>query len=134
MKAYLAGPMRGYPEYNFPTFQAAARILRQRGYEVWSPAERDESDGLVVAGMAGTERGAVKDLRYYMQFDLPEVLKADVLVMLPGWKASEGAMLEAHVAVKCRIPVYEWADIVNLSSLQVVPLAENMQQPVLELQ
>lgn len=39
--AYLAGPMRGIPEYNFPAFYAAAAALRAHGLNVWSPAEND---------------------------------------------------------------------------------------------
>jgi len=40
-RCYLAGPMRGIPEYNFPAFFAAATSIRDRGIEVWSPAEND---------------------------------------------------------------------------------------------
>jgi len=104
MKLYLAGPMRGYPEYNFPAFHAAAAELRAQGHEVFSPAERDlNEDGF------NPKTDEAKPLRYYMLFDLPAVLKSDAVAVLPGWEKSTGAKLEVHVARVCGIPVL-WAE------------------------
>lgn len=100
MRLYLAGPMRGIPDYNFPAFHAAAKSLRERGHFVWSPAERDEQqDGFDPA------KDEAKPLRYYMAYDLPAVLNSDAVAVLPGWENSTGAKLEVHVARVCGIPV-----------------------------
>jgi len=106
MRVYLAGPMRGIPEYNFPAFVAAAAKLRTLGYTVWNPAEYDvEIDGF------NPKTDFAKDLKYYMKRDLPAVLDSDMVVVLPGWTTSKGAQLEVHVAEECDIPVYELAAV-----------------------
>jgi Domain of unknown function (DUF4406) len=39
IKVYLAGPMTGVPEFNFPAFHAAAAKLREEGYFFWIASE-----------------------------------------------------------------------------------------------
>lgn len=46
MKVYLAGPMRGKEDHNFPAFHFAAAKPREQGYEVFSPARRARKRGL----------------------------------------------------------------------------------------
>jgi len=97
-KYYIAGPMRGYPEFNFPEFHKAARILRRVGCEVFNPAERDEAEGFDPTGLQGTMDELKK-----LKFDLREALKVDLgwicdhathLYMLRGWSDSSGARAE----------------------------------------
>ena len=38
-RIYIAGPMTGQPEFNFPAFHAVAARLRQAGAEAINPAE-----------------------------------------------------------------------------------------------
>lgn len=99
-RIYLAGPMRGIPEYNFPAFRDATRVLRSHGHKVWSPAERDEA-----ADRDPNKVGALP-LRVYMADDLKAVCESEALVLLPGWESSVGANLEVQVARTCDIPVY----------------------------
>jgi hypothetical protein len=92
--------MRGYPLFNFPAFDAEAERLRALGHKVFSLAERDRKDGLDPASkptwQAGT--GQPYDMAHYMAIDLPEVCKADAVVVLPGWEKSEGCNYEVAVA------------------------------------
>jgi hypothetical protein len=106
MKLYLAGPMRGYPQFNFPAFFAAAKDLRARGHEVWSPAENDVD----VDGFDPTT-DAAKPMRHYMLRDLPAVLNSDAVALLPGWRKSTGALMEVYVATGCGIPILDAATL-----------------------
>ena len=117
---YLAGPMRGYANYNFPSFWRAAHELRTQGYHVVSPAELDQRHRQVTVvdprgdifdnenpldcGWADEdlEKFTVicTDLTQwkFMRRDLPEVCRVDAILLLPGWKDSEGANKELAVA------------------------------------
>lgn len=91
-KAYIAGPMRHWPEENFPAFHTAARSLRDLGLDVFNPAE-------------GLPHG--KPFSEYMRQDLPELFTCDLVVVLPEWECSRGAILEVSVARALDIPIYE---------------------------
>ena len=105
--AYLAGPMRGIEDYNFPEFRKQTAWLRGKGWKVFSPAERDENDPTIdhtedVAGWTGS-----RGLDYFMSYDLRAVCETDVVICLPGWEDSQGARLETVTAVEVGHPVFE---------------------------
>ena len=83
-RVYIAGPMTGLPEHNYPAFHAAAAQLRAKGREVINPAEQ--------------AYGTDKPWEFYMRLGLQGLLECDEIVLLPGWQASRGAVLERHVA------------------------------------
>ncbi len=99
--AYLAGPMRGYEEFNFPAFRKAAKWLRKDGWTIESPHERDEAEGF------DPVNDEAHSLDYYMQFDLAMVSRTDAVICLPGWEGSQGARLETMVATELGHPVFE---------------------------
>ncbi|MCI0440741.1 MAG: DUF4406 domain-containing protein [Chloroflexi bacterium] len=102
--AYLSGRMRGLEDFNFPAFHRQAEWLRSKGWTVFSPAERDESDFALNGDWAvGEEHG----LDYFMQYDLAAVAQTDCVICMPGWELSQGARLEAMVAVELGHPVFE---------------------------
>lgn len=106
MRLYLAGPMRGKPQFNFPAFDAAAARLRAQGHTVFSPAERDRQDGFNPSPET-TGHEEVHDMSYYMAIDLPEVCKAQGIALLPGWEDSEGSRIEVTVGVALRKQIFD---------------------------
>jgi hypothetical protein len=102
VKFYLAGPMRGYPCFNFPAFREATKVLRDYGYEIVSPHELDEEAGYYWEGFTGHE-----DLSEY-NFDIAERLLEDIkviadkattgVIVMQGWSSSSGARAEASFA------------------------------------
>lgn len=107
---YLAGPMRGIPQFNFPSFHAARQRLRDAGWRVQCPAERDVALGFDPTGLLGTE-----DLDA-VGFNLPgaleqcfrDVLDVDAVALLPGWTRSEGARAEALIAILTERAVFQF--------------------------
>ena len=77
-RIYIAGPMSGLPDCNRPAFHAEANHQRERGHIPLNPATLPE-------GLNQAE---------YMACCLP-------MVMLPGWRDSQGATAEFHLTMKC---------------------------------
>lgn len=89
---YLAGRMRGIEKFNFPKFHSCAALLREQGWDVFNPAEHDESRGF------DPSKDEPAPLWQYLVHDLPEVCKRDAIAMIPGWEESQGACIELSVA------------------------------------
>jgi hypothetical protein len=114
MKIYLAGPMRGIPEFNFPAFHAAAAKLRADGHFVFSPAERDiEKAGVDISkGNAAGDNALAEaqhgfNLREALRDDLEFIcLHADAIAVLPGWENSKGVNAERATAIALGLPVF----------------------------
>lgn len=82
-KCYVAGPMTGHPELNYPLFHSTAARLRKMGFEVISPAELNP---------------ITTPYREAMINDILALVQCDHIVMLDGWEKSKGATLEHHIA------------------------------------
>jgi hypothetical protein len=118
MKGYLAGPMRGYDQFNFPAFDAAAVILRRWGHEVVNPAERDRD-----AGFDETRNELADfDMRAAIMWDLDAICSSDCVWVLPGWQSSSGCAVELALARFLGIPIFELFD--DLSGFQPLCPAE----------
>lgn len=94
MRVYIAGPMSGLPEFNFPAFHDAAERWRVHGHDAVNPAELDDGD-------------TTKPYGYYIKRDLLLLLDCEAIAMLPGWRNSRGANLELLVAEALGLPVYD---------------------------
>lgn len=98
---YIGGPMRGYPEYNFPAFDEAEARLVALGWRVKSPAAHDDAMGFDrtrdLADQPGMKGGRF-DLQTAFVWDVTQIAKTDAIVLLPGWEKSSGATTELQVA------------------------------------
>lgn len=95
-KFYLAGPMSGIPDRNFPAFHDAAAHLRALGVDLISPAELEWEQGLPVEGdlPEGSTYGDV--LGRDVKIVIDDVVG---LILLPNWEKSVGARIEAFVGL-----------------------------------
>lgn len=82
-RVYIAGPMTGYAELNFPAFHTEATALRSAGLEVVNPAEINVDPN---AGWSAC-----------MRADIAQLVTCDRIHLLPGWSRSKGASLEHHI-------------------------------------
>lgn len=98
MKMYLAGPMSGIPEYNFPKFDKAIDQLVDVKLEVVSPHSIDH-------GETPENRGKLP-YETYIRAGLKLLLECDGIIMMDGWELSKGCMTELYVASACGMRIY----------------------------
>jgi len=120
VKVYIAGPMRGYEDYNFPAFYEMEDHLWKLGYFPVNPARMDKEEGDPSA-----TGGEALPLKHYLTRDLPALLSCDMVVVLDGWEDSQGALAEVAVARQCGIRVIN-ADWNNVD-VDIVPPKRPMQ-------
>jgi len=123
VKIYIAGPMSGVEDFNFPLFFETEKKLKELGYEVINPAHNDGEDLESALEMAGTPDKPNNSWGYYMRRDLPHVLDVDALCVLPNWRKSKGASLEVHVAEALGLPIYVLKDGVLTPRVTVLGLS-----------
>lgn len=111
---YIAGPMTGYPEFNFPAFFAAQHKFEADGWKVWNPAAKD-SEAAVQADASFATGNAVElvkagwDWKDAYLWDVTKIIYGDAIYMLKGWEKSTGARGEWAVAqfAKAQYPEFE---------------------------
>lgn len=104
MKLYLSGPMTGYPQQNYPLFNAVAQMLRAAGHEVHNPAEyphEGPAESFPLRAAFAT----------YSQYICTE---AEAILMLPAWQQSKGATAEHALATACGLQVLELSNAAYL--------------------
>lgn len=98
LRVYVAGPMTGYPDFNYPAFFAAERALRNLGYDPINPARTEGREGC-------------KTWLDFMRAALRDIADADAIATLPGWWDSRGASCEYRIGNDLGLPVFsldEW--------------------------
>jgi Domain of unknown function (DUF4406) len=113
MKVYVAGPMSGYPAFNFPAFHAATAFLRSQGLEVVSPAEEDHKHGIGVQAersLSGDPADIKETWGQVLARDVRMLADdgIDGIVFLDNWQRSRGAKLEATVGILCGMSFFEY--------------------------
>lgn len=92
LRLYIAGPMTGYEDFNYPAFFAAADQLRAVGYRVINPAD------------IGVHPGWTRE--DYLRVGLKRLIDyGQGVALLPLWERSGGAQVETHVARQLGLPV-----------------------------
>lgn len=115
MKLYIAGPMRGIPEFNFPAFLDADTRLQNMGHMTFNPAQKDIDlhGDAIYKGRSGDLREIAHlgfSLRESLGYDLEFICKqADGIVLLEGWEQSSGARAELATCKALGIPAYRLA-------------------------
>lgn len=90
MIVYIAGPMSGLPEFNYPAFNEVAEVLRRAGLQVENPAENPDQQTWLD----------------YMRLSLRQISRADAVLMLEGWQRSRGAAIEQRLAEMLGLQVF----------------------------
>ena len=108
---YIAGPMRGYPGFNFDAFQEAETYINQHfDVKTFNPARKDKEAGFNPEGLSGKESFASLefDLVGALAWDLKRILyDVDALILLEGWTKSNGARAEFFLARALGKPAFE---------------------------
>lgn len=120
MKVYIAGPMTGYEEFNFPQFFQAERELLALGHEPLNPAWNNGTSLEEAVKNANYDGRSWQD---YMRKDMLSLAQADVVCVLEGWKKSKGAQLEVHIARQLDIPIMILEDGKLVPRVQTLGLA-----------
>jgi len=103
---YIAGPMTGLPEFNYPSFHKAENFLKKIFKKVINPARNFKGDQTL-------------DRPTYLREGIRQVtFEADCIVLLKGWKKSDGALLEVNIAEQLKLPVVKLKDIKKVVDIE----------------
>ena len=108
---YVAGPMRGHEDYNYPAFDRQADILRQQGWVVINPAEMDKIEGFPDADPKEFDPATSYEDREFMRDALRRDImaicnKCTAIYMMSGWETSRGAKAEWAVSKALGLEMY----------------------------
>ena len=110
-RVYLAGPMTGLPELNFPAFTQEAERLRDEGLQVLNPADHGIVDGA--------------DWADYLRHDITGLASCERIHLLRGWTKSKGACLEMTIAKALGMTVtYQFDAEMEHNNAPAVPQGE----------
>lgn len=90
-KIYIAGPMRGYKDLNFPAFYRAEKELKSGMWDVVNPAELNPDPETPWVDC--------------MRVDIKALADCDAIYLLRGWENSDGANIEYYIARALKLQI-----------------------------
>ena len=111
---YIAGPMRGKPNWNYDAFNKAEAILTEKGWNVVNPATLD-TNYQETAELNTTPNDFDPDNdakhrsinRRIMKRDCDAICdECDAIFMLKGWQNSQGACAEFYLSCSIGLDIY----------------------------
>lgn len=107
---YIAGPMRGYDNFNFPAFDEGRDYVNTlksplHNWAAISPADMDRARGFVEDD-PDHQDVSVEFYQNCMRRDVDVVSHAFAILLLRGWEKSTGANTELFVARACGVKVW----------------------------
>lgn len=118
---YIAGPMRGYAEHNFPAFNAAAARFRAAGWQVQNPVEIGEA--LLGNGNPEIPGGE------YLRADVRAIADCTAIALLPGWERSTGARCEVALAITIGHAFYDAETMAPIATPTRVVICGGYEKP-----
>lgn len=109
-KIYIAGPMTGLPEFNYPAFFEAQALLQDLDYDVFNPAALP----MCIYDLHDEELW-----QWYMKRAIPLLLECEQVCLLKGWGTSKGAKLEVIIAKNFGMRLMMFSDTNILRSMRV---------------
>jgi hypothetical protein len=114
-RIYIAGPMRGHDQFNFPAFDRARDRWKAAGWQVVSPADLDREIGIDET----TRHLPLNFIRGAMARDCAAVCNCQAIALLPGWRNSAGAMVEITLGHCIGIEFYDANTMIRLEKSDV---------------
>lgn len=109
-RIYIAGPMRGKPDFNYPAFDEASRMLSSLGWDTVNPAQLDRDAGIDLEKVDPIRPVPNRLLREVFKRDLSSLCDCDAIYLLPGSENSLGAVVECDLAKLLGLAIYEYRD------------------------
>lgn len=101
VRVYISGPI-SLQGQSLPNFKKVELDLESKGYEIYNPFNI-----CFPTEVEKKEYNEVGEWVWFMRRCIPELVKCDVVLMLPNWHKSRGAKLERELAETLKIKVYE---------------------------
>jgi nucleoside 2-deoxyribosyltransferase len=92
-KVYISGPMTGLPNFNRKAFAEAEEWCRKQGMSPFNP------------GWLKFEEDTAFAYDEILQIDIAALSLCDMILLLPGYEASNGARVELELALRLGLQV-----------------------------